>query len=350
MDFLENDETEPSSALSPTARMQHFIAGKLIRPTSIATGTQRNSIPRGWTGRLKPEDIADEDKRYQRSREELPRMKARLAEKSELIDELRNVPDSPESDMMRNRWLKGLQGELDETQEHISRVETNPTPYTNRHVTLAALLGKKAVNWALSDDNPKMMAGWGQGKNLGTKVDSTTGEASSALSFSEVGEDKARYRDEIASLPRMERIKSRIAPWHANVHEMSDAYGGPQEGGWWYDTGSLVGSTRGYVTRRGAERAAEKLSKQFTKNKKGRSSLSISPSDAYQSDYDQGVFDPVEYTDNMAEAMGMPSLFIQEPSDEDYDYSMFGQHSKDYRVKVTRGEMGDFPRIRPRYE
>lgn len=349
MDFLENDETEPSSALSRTARMQHFIAGKLIRPTSIATGTQRNSIPRGWTGRLKPEDIADEDKRYQRSREELPRMKAHWASKSELLDELRNIPDSPESDMMRSRWQKDLQKEVDEAHERISRVETNPTPYTDRHVTLAALLGKKAVNWALSDDNRKM-SGRVQDKDLGRTVDKDTGEPSIAVSLADVGEDKARHNSEIASLPRMERIKARVAPWHANVHEMSDGYGGPQEGGWWYDTGSLVGSTRGYMTRRGAEKAAEKLSKQFTKNKSGRNSLSISPSDAYASDYDQGVFDPVEYTDNMAEAMGMPSRFIQEPSDEDYDYSMFGQHSKDYRVNVTRGEMGDFPRIRPRYE
>lgn len=28
--------------------------------------------------------------------------------------------------------------------------------------------------------------------------------------------------------------------WHVNVYELDRAYGGPEEGGWWYNTGELV--------------------------------------------------------------------------------------------------------------
>jgi len=30
--------------------------------------------------------------------------------------------------------------------------------------------------------------------------------------------------------------------WHINVYELDRRYGGPEEGGWWYDTGDLQAS------------------------------------------------------------------------------------------------------------
>ena len=349
MDYDIGEEPTYGKPSSRTSRIQHFIAGHLIRPTSVATGEQRNALPKEWNGRLTEEGISRSEKALHNSKKHLPKLKEKMAATSELLDTIKNMPDSPDQDMERVHWQKQTQADLDKTQAYVSRLEKNPTIYTKRHLTMAALLGKQAVNWALSDDNPKMSQ-WDDKKDRGQVVDKDTGEPHWGLSPADVGEDKARHRAETASLPRMERLKARVAPWHVNVHRMSDAYGGREEGGWWYDQGNLVGSTRGYVTRRGAEKAAEHLSKQFARNRQGRSSLSISPSDAYQADYDQGVFDDVEYTDNMAQAMGMPSRFIQQPSDEDYDYSMFGQDSKDFRVHVTRGEMTDYPRIKPRYE
>lgn len=349
MSYDIGDEPQYEKPSSRTGRIQHFIAGHMIRPTSVATGEQRNALPKDWNGRLTEESITRSEKAVHDSKKHLPKLKEKIAATSELLDMIKNTPDSPDQDIERVRWQKKTQADLDQDQAYVSRLEKNPTVYTKRHVTMAALLGKKAVNWALSDDNPQMSK-WIEHKDLGQVVDKDTGEAQYALSPADVGQDKARHRAETANLPLMERIKARVAPWHANVHEVSDAYGGPHEGGWWYDKGTVVGATRGYMTRRGAEKAAEHLSKQFTKNRQGRSSLSISPSDAYQADYDQGVFDPVEYTDNMAEAEGMPSRFIQEPSDEDFDYSMFGKKSNDYRVNVTRGEMTDYPRIKPHYE
>ena len=29
-------------------------------------------------------------------------------------------------------------------------------------------------------------------------------------------------------------------PWYVNEYEASRAYGGPEEGGWWYDTGRFI--------------------------------------------------------------------------------------------------------------
>lgn len=31
-----------------------------------------------------------------------------------------------------------------------------------------------------------------------------------------------------------------VAPWYVGVYEVYRCYGGPEEGGWWYDSGSLI--------------------------------------------------------------------------------------------------------------
>lgn len=329
--------------MSRTARIQHFIAGQLIRPTSVATGTQRNQLSKGWNGRLRAADIESQEQGLIRSRNSLPKLKENLSTASGLLDIYKSIP---ESEPGRNSHVKRQQDQVDSMQRHITHLERNTSVYTNRHLWAAALLGRRATNWALSDDNPKM-GEWAH-TDLGRTINKDTGDLDLAVKPADIGEDKARHYAETADLPRLERLKARIAPWHANVHEMSDGYGGPEEGGWWFSQGTPVGSTRGYMTRRGAERAAKRLSAQFTPGK--RNITNISPSDAYQADYDQGAFNPVEYTDNMADAMGMPSRFVEEPLDEDFDYSHFGQKSNDYSVSVTRGELGAYPRVRPHYE
>lgn len=49
---------------------------------------------------------------------------------------------------------------------------------------------------------------------------------------------------------------------NVNVYEVSRNYGGPEEGGWWYDTGHCV-ETRRCATRADAERVQAALRDEY---------------------------------------------------------------------------------------
>lgn len=219
---------------------------------------------------------------------------------------------------------------------------------TNKHITLAALLGKRSVDKVLEErksysSSDKDIKGDGK-----VYYDDGTGyHGEFTRNSAAVG--KALHKRKTRNLSRMDRLKERVAPYRVGVYEERDSYGGREEGGWWYNTGELVHESRPFMTKRGALNEEKRLEQQYPRKK--RNLLSARASDVMQADEDQGVFDPVEYTDNAAEAFGMPSRFIEAPEEEDYDYSHFGQPSRDYRVYVTRGKPAKkYPSIAPTYE
>lgn len=219
---------------------------------------------------------------------------------------------------------------------------------TSRHITLAALLGKRPVDKALeerkvfssSDEYVK-----GDGKVYYNDGNEYQGE----YTINSVAVGKALHKRKTRNLSRVDRLKERIAPYRVGVYEEHDAYGGSAEGGWWYNEGELVHESRPFMTKRGALKEEKRLEQQYPR--KRRSLLNARADDVFQADLDQGVFEPLEYTDNTAEAFGMPSRFMQVPEDEDYDYSHFGQPSRDYRVYVTRGKPVEmYPSEKPYYQ
>lgn len=52
------------------------------------------------------------------------------------------------------------------------------------------------------------------------------------------------------------------APWFVNVYELDRGYGGPEEGGWWYDIRTPVHSVRA-DSKVAAERIAEQLQEDY---------------------------------------------------------------------------------------
>lgn len=348
----------PEDLGSRTARMQHFIAGSLIRPTSRHTGEQRlmlkDHTDNSWSdsGRITPTTFAQGIDNVLAQKERIPKLREQVESKTfgrdMLVETLHEDMPSAERERATADIHKLYQPDISRAQSSLDYAENAKMPLTGAHTALAALLGKRAVGWALSDENPKN--GW-VNKDSAREPSYTFDDGVpgiDVLKHAQSGEGKAAHHAETASLPLMQRVAARVAPWHANVHALNSAYGGPEEGGWTYTTGKTITHSRGYVTQRGARKAAEKLSKQFTP---GTTDIrNMSPSDAYQMDKDQGAFDPVIYTDNTADAMGMPSTFVQEPNDKDYDYSHFGKPSEDYDVTVTRGKTGDFPKNKPYYE
>jgi hypothetical protein len=349
----------PGDLPNRTSRIQHFIAGNLIKPTSRLTGEQRMLLqPHGEEdsyGRtnITTNTFANSITDVNRSVERIPEHRENLEKytfaRDMVIDQMRTDIPQHQKDRAIEQVNRMYQPQIDRAQRSLAHAERAEMPLTGLHTTLAALLGKRAVGWALSDDNSK---------NSDYLDMDTTREPAysfedsipgmSVMKNSEIAEGKAAHHADTASLPLLQRLASRVAPWHANVHARNSAYGGAEEGGWTYTTGKTITNSRGYVTQRGARRAAERLSEQFKPGSHGIENMSAS--DAYQMDKDQGAFDPQEYTDNLGESLGMPSTFIQEPNDEDYDYSHFGKPSTDYDVTVTRGKAGDYPKNKPHYE
>lgn len=41
-------------------------------------------------------------------------------------------------------------------------------------------------------------------------------------------------------MPTKQKQKTEV--WYVNVYELDRHYGGPEEGGWWYDSGTLITS------------------------------------------------------------------------------------------------------------
>jgi hypothetical protein len=205
---------------------------------------------------------------------------------------------------------------------------------TKKHKRLAGLLGQQLIENLFEErsENSKF-------------IDSPVyGEDSD----SNVAMSKALHREELRNLSRVEQLKELLFPYRVGVYEQRDAYGGHEEGGWWYTTGTLAHESRPFMTKRGAVREELNLQKKYPKLQGQRSITSVSPSDAYAADVDQGVFEPQTYTDHTADIQGMPSTFVQESHDEDYDYSHFGQSSKDYVTRIYRGKPASrYPYSRP---
>jgi len=350
------DEDNPKT-ISRTSKVQRRIASTLIRPKSASTGKQRQLLQQDRA--VRPEDFSQSitnDQRVAQNRDK------RLTEAMQNIEMYDSVIPHAEAKIVAARqdnpneakWLQNSLGMLTYNRnianDEVKRLKTPPQPsQTNKHVWMAALLGKNAVGYALSDSNPAMSK---ETSTIG--INSPDFESPSGpqgiYQASDLGEAKAVNRANSRTLNRKQRIKEKVAPYRAIVHELGDAYGGHEEGGWTYETGTPVHTSRGFVTQRGAAKEADKLRTKYTRKKGGRSVLNMSPSDVYAMDDDQGVFESLEYTDNWADAMGVPSRFMQEPLDEDYNYSHFGQPSKDYKVSVGYGKIGEYPKQRPHYE
>ena len=347
----------PDDLPNRTSRVQHFIAGNLIRPTSRRTGEQRLLLkPHGEVSdygetsirtNTFAKSINDVNDRVERIPEHKENLEKYTFARDMLISQMRDDIPQHQKDRSIEQAKRMYQPEIDRAQSRLEYAETAQMPLTGLHSTLAAILGKRSVGWSLSDDNPRNSDYLEKTREPRYASDDGT-PGHTVYRSSHISEGKAEHHRDTASLPLVQRVASRAAPWHANVHSLNSAYGGPEEGGWTYTTGKKITNSRGYVTQRGARKASERFSKQFAPG--NQSILNMSPSDVYQMDADQGAFDPQEYTDNMAESMGMPSNFIQEASDEDQDYSHFGIPSADYDVTLTRGKTGDYPNRRPRYE
>ena len=350
---------DDSESLSRTGKVQRRIATALIRPTSTSTGEQRFLLQphTDWRGHISPNTFAESIESDKSTAETRDKQLLGAMQSVEEIDNILRGQDvqiaqarqqNPEqlsqlqySRDMTNAWR-------DQAEEQIRRLGPAPKPsQTSRHTTLAALLGKHAVGYALSDENPAMS---GETKNLGENSPyyETEDGPGHIFTASGLGQAKATHRANTRTLSRGRRLMARIAPYHVVVHELGDAYGGREEGGWVYETGTPVHTSRGFVTQRGAAKEADRLRAQYPR--KQRNILNMSASDVYEMDADQGVFEPLTYTDNYAKAYGLPSTFIQEPLDEDYDYSHFGQSSQDYQVRVGYGKIGEYPKRKPRYE
>lgn len=124
-------------------------------------------------------------------------------------------------------------------------------------------------------------------------------------------------------------ITSKVAPYRATAFEVNQAYGGPEEGGWWYEQAHPVATSRPHITRRGAEKEAQRMQSAFPQTGASRSVRGMSAYDAYRADSDIG-----------------------EASDSDWnDYQeIFSDPEADYKVRVQRGKGKPTPETRPHYE
>lgn len=264
---------------------------------------------------------------------------------SSFYSQHRDIVDSLAESQRLRRGAEALEKQL---------LEGNTPSYgyprvTSKHITLAALLGRRSVDKVLEERAIFSHADKDIKDEKGT-VEYDTGQGyTGEYTINSAAVGKALHKRKTRNLSRSERLKERIFPYRVGVYEEHDAYGGPAEGGWFYNEGELVHESRPFMTKRGALKEGMRLEQQYPAKKRGL--LNLRAADAYQADLDEGVFEPIEYTDNAAEAFGMPSTFIQTPEDEDYNYSHFGQPSNDYRVYVTRGKPAEkYPEQRPYYE
>ena len=114
--------------------------------------------------------------------------------------------------------------------------------------------------------------------------------------------------------------------WYVNVYRVEDAYGGPEEGGWWYHIGEFLHCEGIYPTRDEAEDAAECL----------RNNI----------DYDD-VVDTTTY--HMGNG---PHDGVDLDGEGDDDYLMRGGvwGTSDLKFHVQDHEGRDYPSERPFYE
>lgn len=357
-------------------RAQHFIASAIFRPESRHAADQRQRISERRFDNVQGahyyglsetnpniinETIKNENNYKKRITERIaPELNAYAIATESLKKSVEDYPkvkgigyEKEKEYRDAETYYNRLKVEHDRLKQEYENVKNKPSGLTNRTQWAAALLGKKAVSSALT------------GERFGESVKDTrrpgpspayqnidnsnwANEPVSIYTREDIGGARLALHQQTKDLPLAQRVKSRIAPWHVNVHQLGQAYGGREEGGWTYSTGQLKDVKGGYVTRRKAERVAKKINDKLPKDK--LTILNMSPSDVYQMDQDQGVFEDQTYTDNWAMVNGVPSTFIQQPSDEDYDYSHFGQESRNFKASVSYGKLSDYPQRTPIYE
>lgn len=138
---------------------------------------------------------------------------------------------------------------------------------------------------------------------------------------------------------KIESIKSgiinKVAPYRATAFEMERRYGGPEEGGWYYDAGEPVAHSRPYFTESGARKGAKKMREEFPTTGSRSSTRNMRSSDMHDADRASGA--------------------------DMYDYESGREHSSsgynpaydpdaDYDVSWQRGKGKPYPDRRPYYE
>lgn len=374
-----DEEEYDSNKDKPTTnigRAQHFIASAIFRPESKHTADQRQRLSeRRWNdvqgahyygmsetnSKIIDETIKSEASSKKRTTERIaPELNAYTTALEGLKKNIEDYPKAKGIGYEKEKEYRDaesvysrLKVEHNRLNQEYENVKNKPSGLTNRTQWAAALLGKKAVSSALTGErfgeSAKETRRPGPSPTY-QNIDNSNwaNKPVSIYNREDIGGARLALHQQTKDLPLAQRVKSRIAPWHVNVHQLGEAYGGREEGGWTYSTAELKDVKGGYVTKRKAERVASKINDKLPKDK--LSILNMSPSDVYQMDQDQGVFEDQTYTDNWAMVNDVPSTFIQQPSDEDYDYSHFGKESRNFKASVSYGKLSDYPKRAPIYE
>lgn len=130
-------------------------------------------------------------------------------------------------------------------------------------------------------------------------------------------------------------IIGRVAPFRATAFEVERRYGGPEEGGWWYDAGTPVAHSRPFLTEGGARRAASRMESEFPTTGSRSSVRNMRDSDMFRADSDSGA-DMYDYESGREYQMG--------------GYNPAYDPDADYEVEVQRGKGKPYPGQRPYYE
>lgn len=375
-------DPNPRAKLTRGERFRDAVARALVRPTAVSTGEQLLRLEEGaqydygqygkhdiqsalekdvesqYRQRWWREDTLERNKKLDASMQTM-RDYDETAENESLVTNDPRERSRIERYRHRNKLAQNaLATEIEQNNQRLldDAVPTFGAPrVTSKTITLAALLGKRAVNNAFSRE-------WGSGTEKRDSLNNAKHNKPRAYYDSgfrlepeytqdNLAKGKATHARQTRNLSRAKRIKDRIAPYRVVAYELSDKYGGGEEGGWTYEQGDLVHQSRPFMTKRGAASHEKRIQQKGYNRKDRRSILNMSPDTAYMLDVSSGSLDPVEYTDNTAEAFGMPSRFIQTPQDEDFNYSHFGEPSEDYETFIVRGNAPEQnPSVRPHYE
>lgn len=382
-DIDKGYDPNPRARLTRGQRFRDAIARTLISPTSVATGEQLLRLEESAQYSGEPykgthdfntalEKDMESQQRQRRWREDTLERNKKLDASMQTMRDYDTTSetasfytDDPRErnriERYRHRNKLAQNALATEIEQNNERLLNDDVPsfgaprLTSKSITIAALLGKRAVNNALS-------RGWGSGTEQRDSLNNAKHAKPRAYYDSgfrlepeytqdNLAKGKATHARQTRNLSRAKRIKERLAPYRVVAYELSDEYGGHEEGGWTYTQGNLVHQSRPFMTKRGAASYEKWLQREGYRRKDRRSILNMSPETAYMLDVASGSFDPVEYTDNAAEAFGMPSRFIETPEDDDFDYSHFGEPSEDYDTYIVRGNVPEQePSVRPYYE
>jgi len=132
-----------------------------------------------------------------------------------------------------------------------------------------------------------------------------------------------------------ETLINKIAPYRATAYEVNNAYGGPEEGGWYYSEGTPVAHSRPHLTAGGARKSAERMSEEFPKTGSRGSVRNMSSSDMYDADRDSGA-DMYDYESGREHTSS--------------GYNPAYDPDSDYEVTIGRGKGKSYPKTRPYYE